>query len=92
MHDHTFTTGEESIKKRKVYQLYGYPKRYKYKKPRWECLATETEISTLMKIINSRYRFRDEPYVFKISELDIETKFKPVEMEKLMVVRIKEGL
>jgi hypothetical protein len=92
MHDHTFTTGEESIKKRKVYQLYGYPKRYKYKKPRWECLGTENDISSLMKNICSRYRFKGEPYVFKISELNIETKFKPVKMEKIMVLRIKEGL
>lgn len=91
MYDHTFTTGEESTIKQKVYQLHGYPKRYKYKKPRWKVLATEIDVATLLRRANNHWRFSEE-YVFKICELCVETKIKPVQMEKIMVLKIKEGI
>ena len=90
-YDHTFTSGKESTIKNKVYQLHGYPKRYKYKTPRWKVLSTEFDVLTLLKKANNHWRFPEE-YVFKIYELSIETKIKPVKTEEIMLLKIKEGI
>jgi hypothetical protein len=90
-YDHIFTGGKESKIKNKIYQLHGYPKRYKYKNPRWSVLATEADVLTLIRKTNNYWRFPEE-YVFKIYELSIETKVKPIKTEEIMLLKIKEGI
>lgn len=90
--NHTFVEKSQKPRSIKQFCLFGYPKRYKYKTPRWELLDVDTDLSALISIINNRYRFNTEDYVFSIIEENAVYKYTSVSNEKIMVARIKEGV
>ena len=90
--NHIFAEKTQKPRSIKRFCLFGYPKRYKYKTPRWVLLDVDTDLNGLINIINNRYRFNTEDYVFSIVEENATYEYTTVSNEKIMLVRIKEGV